>query len=145
MRFLLSLKKTWPPSVTGSQIIINPWFWYSHITLPMKNDKSKWDSDYRYEFYDQLVLPWEPAWWTRSVSSECWLFSFQVYKQQPKQLFSGEISTEQLDQTRQQNVLHCYFKSSPTQKVYRKRMKEIWAKFVPFNLNQLLADQARMI
>ena len=50
--------------------------------------------------------------------------------------------------TRENNiqVLHCYFKSNPAQRGYRKRMLQIWNDNNNFNTtSQRLADQARMI
>ena len=50
--------------------------------------------------------------------------------------------------TREDNqlALHCYFKSNPTQRGYRKRMREIWQEFSNFQTtSQRLADQVRTI
>ena len=48
-------------SVTGAQIIINPWVWYSYNILVMKNVKSKSrvtrDSDNRAEYHNQQMQP----------------------------------------------------------------------------------------
>ena len=38
--FLWPTKEHQATSVTGEQIIINPLVWYSHLMIPMKNDKS---------------------------------------------------------------------------------------------------------
>ena len=44
------------------------------------------------------------------------------------------------------NVLHCYLKSTPTQKGYRERIVEIWKEHTRFNtINKRIANQARMI
>ena len=43
-------------------------------------------------------------------------------------------------------ALHCYFWSSPTQRGYRKGIKEIWEECVRFKTtSQRLADQVRTI
>ena len=50
--------------------------------------------------------------------------------------------------TREDNqlALHCYFKSNPTQRGYRKRMMEIWQEFSNFQItSQRLVDQVRTI
>ena len=50
--------------------------------------------------------------------------------------------------TREDNqlALHCYFKSNPTQRGYRKRMMEIWQELSIFQTtSQRLADQVRTI
>ena len=50
--------------------------------------------------------------------------------------------------TREDNQLapHCYFKSNPTQRGYRKRMLEIWQELSIFQTtSQRLADQVRTI
>ena len=45
-----------------------------------------------------------------------------------------------------QLALHCYFKSNPTQRGYRKRMQEIWPQLSNFQITrQRLADQVRTI
>ena len=44
------------------------------------------------------------------------------------------------------NVLHSYFESNPTQRMYRKRIIEIWANSARFNTtSQRPANPARMI
>ena len=49
-------------SVIGTQMMINLSVWYSHIILPMKNNKSTpestWDSDDSCECHDRQVLSW---------------------------------------------------------------------------------------
>ena len=49
-------------SVSGAQIINNPWIWYSHNILRMKNDKSKynslWAKKKRSGCHDWQVPPW---------------------------------------------------------------------------------------
>ena len=49
--------------------------------------------------------------------------------------------------TREDNqlALHCYFKSNPTQRGYRKRMMEIWQELSIFQTSQRFADQVRTI
>ena len=50
--------------------------------------------------------------------------------------------------TREDNQLarHCYFRSNPTQRAYRKRMIEIWQEYSNFQtISQRLADQVRTI
>ena len=50
--------------------------------------------------------------------------------------------------TREDNqlALHCYFRSNPSQRVYRKRMIETWQECASFQTtNQRLADQVRTI
>ena len=50
--------------------------------------------------------------------------------------------------TREDNqlALHCYFRSNPTQRGYRERMKEIWQEVSIFQTtSQRLADQVRTI
>ena len=50
--------------------------------------------------------------------------------------------------TREENqlALHCYFKSNPTQRGYRKRMMKIWQELSLFQTtSQRLADQVRTI
>ena len=50
--------------------------------------------------------------------------------------------------TREDNqlALHCYFRSNPTQRGYRKRMREIWQELSNFQTtSQRLADQVRTI
>ena len=50
--------------------------------------------------------------------------------------------------TREDNhiALHCYFKSNPSQRGYRKRMIEIWQESASFQTtSQRLADQVRTI
>ena len=45
-----------------------------------------------------------------------------------------------------QHILHCYFKSNPTQRGYRERMMEIWQELSIFQTtSQRLADQVRTI
>ena len=45
-----------------------------------------------------------------------------------------------------QLALHCYFRSNPSQRGYRKRMIEIWQEFASFQTkSQRLADQVRTI
>ena len=45
-----------------------------------------------------------------------------------------------------QLALHCYFRSNPTQRGYRKRMMEIWQELFNFQTtSQRLADQVRTI
>ena len=43
------------------------------------------------------------------------------------------------------NVLHCYLKSNPTQRGYRKRMIEIWTETTKFKTSQRLVEQSRII
>ena len=49
--------------------------------------------------------------------------------------------------TREDNqfALHCYFRSNPTQRGYRKRVIEIWQECASFQTSQRLADQVRTI
>ena len=49
--------------------------------------------------------------------------------------------------TREDNplALHCYFRSNPTQRGYRKRMIEIWQECASFQTSQKLTDQVRTI
>ena len=49
--------------------------------------------------------------------------------------------------TREENqfALHCYFRSNPSQRGYRKRMIEIWQECASFQTNQRLTDQVRTI
>ena len=50
--------------------------------------------------------------------------------------------------TREDNhlPLHCYFRSTPSQTLYRKRMIEIWKECASFQTtSQILADQVRTI
>ena len=50
--------------------------------------------------------------------------------------------------TREDNhiALHCYFWSNPSQRGYKKRMREIWQECASFqNTSQRLADQVRTI
>ena len=42
------------------------------------------------------------------------------------------------------NVIYCYFKCNPTQKVYRKRVTEIGIESIKFNTSQRLTDQAKV-
>ena len=53
-----------------------------------------------------------------------------------KQLLNSERPTEKWTREDNKHVLNCYFKSNPTQIVFRKRIIEIWAES---------ADQARII
>ena len=43
------------------------------------------------------------------------------------------------------HILHCYFNSNPTQRGYKKRMREIFKDSARFNTSQGLADRARMV
>ena len=43
------------------------------------------------------------------------------------------------------NMCFTYIKSNPSQRGYRKRMKEIWTDSTRFNTSEKLADQKRMI
>ena len=51
-----------------------------------------------------------------------------------------------MDERSKKKLLHCHFKINPSQKVYRKRMRKIYAESPRFNTtNQKLVDHVRMI
>ena len=124
----LKLKKILWPTVPeqspwllsdSSVIANNPWVRYCHIIPPVikmlnQNMTPTWNSGNMFEHHDRQVLSLEPTWDTRSLSCKCWLFFFHVHE------------------WRYQLAPHCYFRSNPTQRGYRKRMIEIcqvWASF----------------
>ena len=63
------------------------------------------------------------------------------------QLLNRERPTEEINKKRQHTCNSLFFfKGNPTERMFRKRMIEIWAVSAQFNaISKRLADQARMI
>ena len=136
-------------SVTGVQIKINPFVWYSHFILAMKT--SILNSNQRGTHITNLSVM--TSWCSpdsrhggpnRHLANVC-CSNFRYTIGQSNSLTERQ---ERKKWTREdnRNVLHCYFKSNLEQKVYRKIMIEIWTESARFNAkNQRLADQAKRI
>ena len=98
-----------------------------------------WDPNNTPGCHDQLVLSWEPTWKNQSTSCQCWLSFFQVLEWWSKESHKSEMQTHGLGKT---TNFHCYFRSSPIQRWYRKIMIEIWQECASFQTTSpKLADQ----
>ena len=141
---------SWPfvvTSVSGAQIVNNPWLWYSHNITPMikmsnhnitqcgtqatglgvLNGKCSLDSQNgRPERHPANVR--YSSFFRCMNNDEC-----NRNDQRPKRKTRSREDN--------QLVLQCYFQSNPSQRGYRKRMIEIWQECASFQTtNQTLAD-----
>ena len=56
-----------------------------------------------------------------------------------------ETPKEKRTRKANKNVIYGYFKSNSTQRVYRKKIIEIWSESTKFNASQRLPDQVILI
>ena len=69
---------------------------------------------------------------------------FQVHEWWFKEPLQSETQTQTWSREDNQVALHCYFRSNPTQRVYKRRMRVIWQECASFQTtSQRLADQFR--
>ena len=135
--------------VSGAQIINNPWVWYSHNIPPMIK-MSNYNITQRGTTGLGVMIgrcspdsqQGRPDRHPANVG--CSFFKYMNddvinhNHQRPKRkMWTSDDN---------QLALHCYFRSNPSQRGYRKRMIEIWQECASFQTtNQRLADQVRTI
>ena len=152
--FVTRCQSPWLSSVTsvsGAQNLNNPWVWYSHNIPPMIKMSNSYFTPRGTQVSDLGVMISRCSLDSQHGRADrhpanvgCSLFrytnndSMDPTNQRPKRK----------TWTREDNqlALHCYFKSNPTQRGYRKRMMEIWQELSIFQTtSQRLADQIRTI
>ena len=141
-------------SVSGAQIINNPWARYSHIIPPMIKMSNHSITQRGTQATGLGVM----IGWCSPVSQHgrpdrhptnvgCSFFFFFRYINDDV-TNHNEQRPKRRTWTREENklVLECYFRSNPSQRGYRKRMFEIWQECSTFQTtSQRLADQVRTI
>ena len=122
-------------SMVGAQIIINPWVWYNHIVILIRNVYSKskwrWDSDR----IVQVSLNGQHGWPIRYPAN----IGCSNFKYTHKEKSNSSIERHQRKNELQKKT-EMYFTVT-----LRKRMIEVRTKSARFNTSQRLSDQARMI
>ena len=130
-------------SVSGAQIINNPWAWYSHNIPPMIKISNLNITKFRTQatglrvMIDRCSLDSHHGRPDRHPANvDCSLFRYTSNhnNQRPKcKTWTREDN---------QLALHCYFKSNPSQRDYKKRMIEIWQECASFQtIRQRLPNQ----
>ena len=132
-------------------IINNPWVWYSHNIPPMiKMSNSNFtqrgtqDSDLGV-MIGRCSLDSQHGRSDRHPANVgCSLFRYtnsDLWNHTNQRLKRKTLTRED-----NQLALHCYFRSNPTKRGYRKRMMEIWQELSNLQTtSQRLADQVRTI
>ena len=138
-------------SVSGAQIINNPWAWYSHIIPPMikMSNHNFTQRGTQATGLGVMIGRCSPdSQHGRSgrhpTNVGCSFYRYinddvTNHNEQRPKCKTWTIEENQL-------ALECYFRSNPSQRGYRKRMIEIWQELSTFQTtNQRLADQVRTI
>ena len=135
-------------SVSGAQIINNPWAWYSHIIPPM----IKMSNHNITQLATSLVVMigrcspdsqhGRPDRHPTNVGCSFFRYINDDVTNHNEQRPKRRTWTREENQ----HVLECYFRSNPSQRGHRKRMIEIWQECSTFQTtSQRFADQVRTI